>query len=179
MHTTILKEDYDETNPPLSSDGEDFRLILVGPKSILFGDGFGDLVDAIFEGEYEDLTLEEKLEKRHDLAVTAATGVQATMISELDAREDVDFSISDLDEQELNLILNSKDEPFPYDREEWNAPATKEITVHLFLVATMYAPFTEVERPQGEYVVWLDPTTEENLIRSLASAELVELHEKA
>lgn len=170
----ITKDEYDADNTPKNESGDEFSYVMVGADDIIFSDGFGDLTAVFFDdGSYPDLTPEEQLEKRHDLAVAIATSVQGGVVSALTDAGTLDTSA--LTEPEINLVFNSKDNAYEHEG-DWSASATDGTVITLPLVATMYSPFTEVPRVTGEDVVYLDPTTEENFVRSLNDLGVVDLH---
>lgn len=177
MSTRITRDEYDENNAPKNEDGEDYRLIIVGPEEIVFGDGYEELVAALIDDEdYLGATVEQKLAIRHDLAVSLATQIQAGVVLSLNESGTLDPEA--LTEPEINLLLNSKDAPYEADG-EWSAKDTSGAIIPLFLVTTHYAPFTETPRVVGEDVVYIDPTDEEKLIRTLSALEVIELYEIA
>lgn len=173
----IAKDQYDEDNAPLTEDGEDYPYIMVGDDSLIFAEGFGDLVAVLFDDEdYEEASVESKLELRHDLAVAIATQAQGGVVSYL--TDEGTLSPESLSEPEINLIFNSKDEPFGIDG-EWSAKDTTGTAIPVILVSTHYAPFTDFDQVVGEGVKYLDPTDEEAFIRSLSDIGVVELYEVA
>ena len=169
---TIHKDDYDADSTPKNDDGEEFALVMVGQDQIVFSDGYGALNAALFDDEYADLDPEGQLEKRHDLAVILATSVQGNVVSNLLEKEAL--ATETLTEPEINLIFNSKDLPWESEG-EWNAKDTLGEVIPLVIVATMYAPFTEIARVAGADVLYIDPTTEENFVTSLSALGIVDL----
>lgn len=172
----IDKDQYDEDNAPQTEDGEDFPYVMVGEDSILFSEGFGDLAAALLSDEidYENASVDEKLELRHDLAVAIATAAQGGVVSYLTDQGTLDPSA--LSETEINLIFGSKDSPVETGG-EWDAKDTEGTPIPVVLVSTHYAPFTDTDQVVGEGVKYIDPTDEEAFVRSLADIGVVELYE--
>lgn len=174
---TINRDEYDEDNAPLTAEGDDYPYIMVGADKIIFSEGFGDLTAALFDDvDYLDLDPTAQLEHRHGLAVAVATSAQGGVVSHL--TESGTLDLDSLDETQINLIFNSKENSYESDG-DWSATDSAGATIPLFLVSTMYAPFTEIEKITGEDVTYLDPTDEEKFIRSLAGVGIVELYEVA
>lgn len=174
---TINQDEYEEDNAPLTAEGDDYPYIMTGADKIIFSDGFGDLAAALFDDvDYLEHSPQTQLAQRHDLAVALATNAQGGVVAHFTEKGSLD--ISNLTETQINLIFNSKETPYSSD-EEWSAKDDEGSIVPLFLVSTIYAPFTEVEKVTGEGVAYIDPTDEEAFIRTLADIGVVELYEVA
>jgi len=96
---------------------------------------------------------------RYDQAVQTVTVLQESHLAA--ATNNGDFDPALASEDTLTTMLGGKTVVFT--GEQW-----PEQSVPLYLIATDYAPFTDVPRPAGN-VVYLDP--------SMETAYLISLHE--
>ena len=76
------------------------------------------------------------------------------------------------DEQTLTMLFTSRLNG-PIEAPTWDHP-----TVPLVLIWTDYAPYTDLEPPVSKYqpIIWLDPSTEMTLLRSLDQIGLIQMH---
>ena len=147
-----------------------FVLLITSDGSEITGNTLSEIVDQLIP-EHATLPEDEdgakdRLILRHDFLVLLGKDAQAVAAASTAAENPEAFS--QLDEDELTILFHDRGSErveFP----AWNAD------VPLFLLATSYAPFTETERPEGENIWWLDPSTERTFLDSLKVAGAAEL----
>lgn len=141
--------------------GED-QFVLQGPGNdqLTYGDSRADIVDQLFEAHRDAATPEEKFQVRLEVLVGLANTVQTQVASELELPDDEDF---------LTVLFHDRAET-TIAFEGWDVEGCP-----LFLIATGYAPYSEIPRPEGDEIVWLDPLNETTFLDSLEALGLVEL----
>lgn len=153
-------------DPALLGAGED-QFVLQGPGDgqVTYGDSRTDIVNQLFDAHKEAATPEDRFQVRLEILVELANMVQAQVVGKLveDGAELPD------DEDFLTVLLHDRSEK-TIAFEEWDVEG-----LPLFLIATGYAPYSEIPRPTGEEVVWLDPANETTFLTALESLGLVEL----
>ncbi len=110
----------------------------------------------------EALCHDEALWLRYGQAVATAELIQQRILAA--AVTNGDFDPAAAPEDALTALLGDKTDVFTGEQWRWN--------VLLVLIATDYAPFTDVPRPTGR-VAYLDPNTETTYLTSLHEAGLV------
>lgn len=137
----------------------EFALIDNSTLEVTTSDSIMELTDSILAGHRTE-TADGRLALRHDALADRANTLQALIVADADAQT--------LGEDALTVMLHDRrTETVIFDG--W------ESVLPLFLMATGYAPFTDVPRPSGATIVWLDPHTERTFLDSLASLGAVQL----
>jgi len=113
-------------------------------------------------GTPSDADHDEALWLRYGQAVATAALIQQRILAA--AVTNGDFDPAAAPEDALTALLGDKTDVFTGEQWRWN--------VLLVLIATDYAPFTDVPRPTGR-VAYLDPNTETTYLTSLHEAGLV------
>ncbi|OZB85060.1 MAG: hypothetical protein B7X32_04900 [Microbacterium sp. 13-71-7] len=126
-------------------------------ENVIYADSIAELVDVLLPGHAE-ADAASQLVSRVEMLEVIASQRQALILA--------DEGIDGFNEDELNIMLATKGEPLDIDA--WN-PATP-----LLVLATNYAPYTDVSLPAGT-VICLDPRTELTFIAALQALGTGEL----
>ncbi len=159
--TSTNDVDTSSTDTALLGAGED-QFVLQGPgdDQLTYGDSRTALVDQLFTAHQEAATADEKFQVRLEILVGLANTVQTQVAAGLELPDDDDF---------LTVLLHDRAET-TIEFEAWDVEGCP-----LFLIATGYAPYSTVPRPEGAEIVWLDPLNESTFIEALEALGLVEL----
>lgn len=159
--TTANEVDTTSTDPALLGSGED-QFVLQGPgdAQLTYGDSRTAIVDQLFEAHQEAATADEKFQVRLEILVGLANTVQTQVAADLDLPDDEDF---------LTVLFHDRAET-TIEFEGWDVEGCP-----LFLIATGYAPYSDLPRPEGDGIVWLDPLNETTFLSALEALGLVEL----
>lgn len=159
--TTANDVDTTSTDPALLGAGED-QFVLQGPgdDQLTYGDSRTDIVNQLFHAHHEATTAEEKFQVRLEILVGLANTVQTQVAAGLDLPDDEDF---------LTVLFHDRAET-TVEFEGWDVEGCP-----LFLIATGYAPYSDIPRPEGDEIVWLDPLNESTFLTALEDLGLVEL----
>lgn len=137
-----------------------FTFVTGGSPAEVFGsDTLTGICEALIDG-YADLPEVEDgydahLDARIGMLAGLANGLQAASIAALE--EDGALNLT---EDELTAVMHPKDAEV-LEFEEWTS------NTPLLLLATNYAPYTEVIPPEGDAIVWLNPHDERTFLMSL------------
>lgn len=157
---SIDQVEVDDTEP---GDGQ--FSIRIGQR-VVRADRNDELLAAIIGEDYlEEQDREVLFLMRLEKAIVIATAVQESIIATAVQRHEMD---EDTDEDTWTTLLAERETVDPGVR--WKAP------VPLVLVASLFAPWTERERPAGN-VVWIDPTDDITMLDSLQETGLIEIIE--
>lgn len=159
--TTTPIEDQISADTALLGAGED-QFVLQGPADgqLTYGDSRTAIVDQLYPEHLAAQTAEEKFQVRLDALVQLATIAQTEIATTLDLPDDEDFLTALFHDRATTTLV--------FD--EWDVQGCP-----LFLIATGYAPYSEIPRPAGEEIVWLDPLNETTFLSALEALGLVEL----
>lgn len=145
--------DPNDTTVPVNADGEEYRHILIRADETIAGDSVTDLLEAIIDGyDQIDHTPEgdvEALGLRYDAAVHVAN------LAQMAQNEYVGIPEGITDDEYVALTAD-RSSPLAMDF-EWTLDPT------LVLVATDYAPYTDIPAPEGN-VHFINPHTEESFL---------------
>ncbi|WP_433673855.1 hypothetical protein [Microbacterium gorillae] len=145
------------------TDIEQAAFALLDPASghIAYADTVSELVDQLIDG-HGGADEDTQLGLRVDALAHHAGQAQAVVLA---AAGDAS---AQLDEDALTVILHDRHSEAPvFDSWESDAP--------LFLMATSFAPYTDVPCPSGDTIVWLDPSTERSFLDALGAVGVAEL----
>ncbi len=170
--TTHTADEADTLTAPPHEGGDPWPFVLLHDDAkTTYADTATELVGVLIPG-YDTIPAEtggdtpasdadhdKALWMRYGQAVNTATVLQESHLAA--ATNNGDFDPAAASEDTLTTMLGGKTTVFT--GAEW-----AEQAVPLYLIATDYAPFTDVARPAGN-VVYLDPSTE--------TAHLISLHE--
>jgi len=152
---------------PRNEKGEPYYAAFVRPDgATLFADTLTELVGGLIN-DYplvlgaDTITEDtgEALLMRLEALAGAAASTQALIAASVQEDSARRFS-----EYELTALFTNKDEPVTHLEEPWD-----DEEVQLLLLTTNYSPFTQVEKPNGKGITWLDPTNERAFLESLAT----------
>lgn len=141
-------------------DGPGFALLMAGSGSMVFSETRSGIADQVVAGHGEASSDEDRLVLRSDFLAELAAHVQGTVLSSV--------GTVGLDEDALTVLLHDRATEV-VELDEWDS------NVPLLLMATGYAPYTDVPAPVGGTIMWLDPATETTFLDSLARAGAAEL----
>lgn len=146
--TPVVLESTD-VNLPVKDDGEPFLHSVDFAGKTIFADTLGEVIDHILDGyatiDFTDEGDDQALFARADACTHFANIAQASVIEHTGLPDDLN------DDEKMALTLD-RSVPLELDG-EWS------MDVPLVLVATNYAPYTDVPAPEGN-VVFLNPHTE-------------------
>lgn len=150
-----------------------FALLTLPDGNQIEGDSRSEIVDQIIPGhgdipETED-GIATALALRENYLSHVAQRAQATVMAALtDTAPD---AISTLSEDALTAIYHDRSTD-TIELGVWDSD------IPLFLMASSYVPYTQVPRPAGTAVVFLDPLNEATFLDSLQVAGFAELYER-
>lgn len=150
---------------PTKPDGTHYRFEMIydGDARRAYADTPIDLCGALIHG-YADLDFGDTAEA--DAARLAHAGrIQVELQAQLNAAG----KTTDLD-QATRTVLTAPRHVAPDPGASWDAD------IPLVLLTVDHAPYTDTPVPTGN-VIWLDPTTETDLLESLAQADVIVLAE--
>ena len=136
--------------------------------TVTFADTIAELVGAVIEGydpEVSEDGIVQAFNDRTDFAVQQANARQGLLA--LVAADEGEFNPDEESEESLTAIFADRDEFVPVV-ELWAGK------VPLVLIATEYAPYSEIPRPDGN-VQWIDPYTDLTLLTSLAALGVLQV----
>ena len=136
-----------------------YALITVADGDVTKAETVTELVDGLLEGHAEASDA-DRLTIRLDALALAAGRAQAIVLA--------DLGVEGLDEDALTILLHERESQV-VEFERWDS------TIPLFLLSTGYAPYTDTPRPEGDAIVWLDPSTERAFLDGLQSLGIAEL----
>lgn len=136
-----------------------YALITVADGDVTKAETVTELVDGLLEGHAEADDA-DRLTMRLDALALAAGRAQAIVLA--------DLGVEGLDEDALTILLHERESQV-VEFERWDS------TIPLFLMATGYTPFTDTPRPEGDTIVWLDPSTERTFLDGLQALGIAEL----
>lgn len=145
---------------PRRDDGTKYPFALLSPGTAgtVYSDSLTELVEGIIDGYDQAADDDDALWMRVEHLATLAWQAQATSLLNESDRED--SPVRFFDEDTITAIFADKLDIL--DFAEWHAEYP------LFLLATSYAPYTPAPRPSGDWIVWLDPYTEQTYLEALA-----------
>ena len=167
MSVTTINPPANQTvpTPPVKQDGSAYRYEMIHGTTRTWADTATELLAAIVP-EHADLDDEDA---RARARLTLAIGVQVR----LQAMLAVSGDLTSCRAEDREVLLGTRTQQPAV--ESWDAP------VPLVLVASYYQPYTSLPGPvqvdPGE-VIWLDPSSDEALIASLARAGVIGLAEQ-
>lgn len=141
-------------------DGARFALLMSGSADVVFAETRSGITDLVVAGHGEADSDEDRVGLRSDFLAELAAHVQGAVLSSV--------GTGGLDEDALTVLLHDRATDV-VELEEWDS------NVPLLLMATGYAPYTDVPAPVGDTILWLDPATETTFLDSLARAGVAEL----
>lgn len=156
-------EEYQAGDEPVR-DGQPWPYIVINTAGAsLAADTLSELVDTLFP-EHAALDVDGQFELRLRALAESAQSAQAVALANLAATSTQDEPLPDAavtaaTAQKAGPIVELPSWPFD---------------LPLYLLATQYAPFSDVPAPVGERVVLLDPSTERTFLEGLAAAGDVE-----
>lgn len=162
--TSVL---VDDASIPVRDDGSlyPFSLSAVGYGGVVFSDNLTELVEGLIDG-YSDVTDDgEALWLRVQHLSLLAWQAQVSSLLHEDGVED--SQVPNFDEDVITAIFADKLDILDFDR--W------DVEYPLFLLATSYAPYTQAPRPEGDFLIWLDPYTEQTYISALGALGIAEV----
>ena len=165
MHT-ITSRDTDDASQPAF-------VLLLGSGGTIAADSRTEIVEALIAG-YDQIPHQpdgdaDALYARHRTLVDVANVVQGSLVASM--VDDGTIELESVPEEALTAALSPKDQAATL--------AVWQEDFALLIVATMYAPYTDVALPKpgrGEVVV-LDPSTETSFLKSFVTVGMAELME--
>lgn len=144
--------------------------------AVAYASNLTDLIENLMPG-YAALSDDEATIARY---VTAArTCAELQQLAAAQAADEGTFDPAADDEAHLTAIFAARfleDDgrvvPNPLDLTSLGLPLSWQHPVHLFLVSTDYAPYTQVPAPAGN-VAWIDPGDERKFLGSLSDAGVI------
>lgn len=150
-----------------------FTLLTIPDGAEIAADSRSQLVDQIIPG-HGDLPVTEAgiataLGLREDHLASLAQRAQAIVMASLTVHNPE--AIQELNEDALTAIYHDRgSEQIAID--VWDSD------IPLFVMASSYAPYTEVPRPRGDQVVFLDSLNETTFLDSVVATGLAELYSR-
>lgn len=166
--TSMFVEQADLTDEaPLNEGGNPFPFVLNarGHAGAVYSDNLTELVEGLIDG-YSDVEDDGEalwLRVQH-LSLLAWQAQVASLLYE-DGLED--SAVRDFDEDVITAIFADKLDILDFER--W------DVEYPLFLLSTSYAPYTPAPRPHGDFLVWLDPYSEQTYLSALAVLRIAEV----
>ena len=161
MRTTVNYPSEHEVLPglPVHPDGGQWSYAIAHDgEHVTFADTAGDLIEVLIDG-YGQLG---DTDEEHDQALLARYQHLLLLAGHYQAEANdtamADGLLDDADEDTLTALYSDRSEP--YTGGEWTGPT-------LILIATDYAPYTDLPTPQGAQVVLLDPARETSYLAAL------------
>jgi hypothetical protein len=150
-----------------------FALLQLTDGAQFEGDSLSDLVDQIVLGHGEPMpetgdSAILRFELRHNHLVDVAHRAQSIVMAAI-TEEFGDF-IGATDEDFLTAVYHDRGAT-TVALEQWQSD------IPLFLMAAAYEPYTELPRPTGDSIVFLDAVNERTFIESLQATGFVELYQ--
>jgi len=148
--------------PPAQPDGRPYQYELIHASWRGYADTHAELTALLIAGYDQLAGDEERLAARLRHAADVQVPIQAQLAAEGD--------LAGCGEEDRAVLLAPRDTPPAVA--EWRAP------VPLALVTSFYAPHAARPRPQASapgQIAWIDPSTDESLLRSLHDAGWVTL----
>lgn len=137
-----------------------FALLMAGTAETVFAETRSGITDQVVSGHAEADSDEDRLALRSGFLSELAAHVQSAVLSSV--------GTEGLDEDALTVLMHDR----ATDVVELG---TWDSDLPLLLIATGYAPYTDIPAPTGDTVLWLDPATETTFLDSLARAGAAEL----
>lgn len=158
---TMMTTDDLTTGVPSRADGLAWPYAMATDNGTLFADTVTELVAELIPGyaglpETADGAI-DALHARYEAAVSHANLIQGLLAAVANAEGEFDAAAES--ESTLTALFADR-EQFVADFTVWDHQ------VPVVLIATDYAPYTDVPRPSGN-ITWLDPATETSLLQSL------------
>ncbi len=154
---------HNPTEIPVRADGAKWVwAFATGSGQAVFADTLSEIIAQIIPG-YGDLpesdwTEDAHLEARIDSLGAFLTQCQELIVASLEQAGKIDTSA--LSDDDWTVLFSPKNGPvLVFDA--WTAG------IPLLLLASSYKPYTQIERPSGNQIVWLDPVTESSYLESL------------
>jgi hypothetical protein len=138
-----------------------FALLDIATSQITTADSLSELVDQLIDG-HRAVEADDRVALRADALAQGAARASALILAGMGD------DVSALSEDALTLLLHDRSAEVP-EFSEWDS------NVPLFLMATNYAPYTDLTAPAGELIVWLNPHTERAFLDSLSALGIAEL----
>lgn len=158
---TMMTTDDLTTGVPRHDDDLAWPYAMATEAGTLFADTVTELVAELIPGYGEIPETADgataALHARYEAAVSHANLIQGLLAAVGNAEGDFDAATES--ESTLTALFADR-EQFVADFTAW------EHKVPVVLIATDYAPYTDVPRPSGN-ITWLDPATETSLLQSL------------
>lgn len=149
----------------------EFTLLTIPDGAQLEGATRSEIVDQIIAGHGELAATDEGIATglglRENHLAHVAQHAQAIVMASLTEANAV--GSSSLDDDALTAIYHDRTTEV-IDLEAWHSD------IPLFLMASAYAPFTDLPRPKGEAIVFLDALNEATFLDSLVAAGFAELY---
>lgn len=146
---------------PTKGDGRPHRyeMIYAGAARRAYADDAVTLIDALIPGYASVADASDRAARRLRLALDVQVRLQAQLA--------IGGDLGACTDEQRAVIFGGRDIPPSLAR--WDAP------VALVLVTVFYAPLGEIRRPEGpaDRQVWLDPSDDWTLLRSLHAAGVV------
>ena len=167
-------DDPDAAHTLCQSDGTPWPLVLVTKAGAIGAESATTIMELLIpqyanlgEGKQAD---NRALLLRWQLAAERADMTQSSICANLEAQGLFDPAVED--EQTLTMLFTSRLNG-PIEAPTWDHP-----TVPLVLIWTDYAPYAALDPPVSKYqpIIWLDPSTEMTLLRSLDQIGLIQMH---
>lgn len=147
-----------------------YALLNLADGSHITADTISELVDqtipehgAVPDGPNE---ASARLLIRQEFLADAAARAQSLILAQL--TDQYPDQVAALDE-DVFAVLHHDRHTDVIEFTEWDS------NIPLFLMTTGYAPYTELPRPAGETIVFLDPSDERTFVDSLVAVGMVEL----
>lgn len=156
----------DAPTAPTHEDGTPytFEMIYAGGARRGYADSHTELVGLMIDGYPASDSPKELMKARIRLAMDWQVRLQALINTEMQEQ------LADCDEQQLAILLGSRD--VPPTPVQWDCP------IPLVLVDTFYKPIGTVPRPNAsddEALIWLDPNSDRSLLLTGHSAGAISL----
>lgn len=157
--------DHTVLSPAVLEEGEGRFCLRIGERTVR-ADRNDELLAAVIGPEYlEESDPEVLFLMRLEQAIVIATAVQESIVAAAVQREDLNEST---DEEVWSTLLAEREIVDPGVRWEHRVP--------LVLVTSLFAPYSERDRPIGN-VAWVDPTDDVAMLESLQGLGVIELLE--
>lgn len=155
------KSDPVPAAPPAAPDGTLLPLVWQADEGAVFGDSLVEMFATVFPDYQAALEADSDGQQALLYRVSAVAHFAQLMQEAALVEYREKYPDAELSEDFLTAVLTAKDGRIVV-LSEW-----MEEELPLYLLTTQYEPFTEVPRPRGKSVVFLDPSTERGAFDAL------------